>query len=105
MALQASSAIDIQKGHILIFTQRSMVIAHATGDGRGIFQLMELFLDYLLDALNVDEDVSEGSVWGNEITRLTPPAAFVSSLVTTGRLPDISRVPTHCPSNRKELWT
>lgn len=58
------------------FTQRSMVIAHATGNGRGVFQLMELFLDYLQDALNIDKDVSEGFVWGNEITCLTPPAAF-----------------------------
>lgn len=67
----------------------SISCVHSNGDARGLFLILEVFLDILTMALGTENDITENLVWGDEIVRLTPPAPFVQTLVASGKPPVI----------------
>lgn len=80
----------------------SISSVHSNGDGRGLFMVLEVFLDSLTMALEAENDITESLVWGDEILRLTPPAPFVQTLVASGKPPNIPDVIAPPPQHTTE---
>ncbi|KAL5525434.1 hypothetical protein ACEPAF_9304 [Sanghuangporus sanghuang] len=67
----------------------SLVFSHNSIDGRNSFAILDLFLGFLDRELQKDPAVSTID-WGNEISRLPPPGAFVPALAKDGYPLEIS---------------
>lgn len=80
----------------------SISSAHSNADARGLFLVLEVFLDFLTMALETENDITENLVWGDEIVRLTPPAPFVHTLVASGKPPNIPDVIASPPQDITE---
>ena len=50
---------------------------------------MELFFNSLQKALGSDVDITEGIVWGGEVSLLQQPAPFIPSIVASESPPSI----------------
>ena len=62
---------------------------HTVVDGRTAFKLLELFLDYLREALDTDDSITDKIIWGDEVARLQQPASFIPSFTASGVPPSI----------------
>lgn len=80
----------------------SLIFAHNSTDGRNSFATMDLLLHFLKDALEGKAKLISELKWGDEVSRLPPPGAFIPALAETGSPPDLSEALAPPKSEAKE---